>query len=76
MQIVDERTPGQGGAAFENVLVGQSCIINGARYLKIGNHNAPAPNLLNMETMGTGHCDSATQLVADIANVSFHLLPL
>lgn len=75
MSIVDEREPGQGGATFDKVLVGQTCLINGARWLKIANHNAPPPNILNLETLSTGNADASTP-VADITGAELHLLPL
>ena len=73
--IVDERTEGQGGSTFDKVVIGQSCLINGVRYWKIANHNAPPPNLLNLETGGTGNADASTP-VQDITNIAIRLKAL
>lgn len=69
MTIIDDRTVGQGGDTFAQVGIGQTCIINGTRWLKIGHDGA---NILKLADLSTGHADASTP-VADVTSATLHL---
>ena len=66
MTVIDERNL---TTQFSQVSIGQSCIINGVRYLKIGLEGV---NLLNLSDLSTGHAEPS-DAISDVTNTEIHL---